>query len=103
LQTMARLDIHYDLLARESEILHLHFWDTAFEMLKKSGAIHLATSGKMKGCWVLPWEEDKGINTEAAESTDRKKTTEEDDEDEQKERTRRPALWRTRRNRLQRD
>jgi len=83
LQTMARLDIHYDLLARESEILHLHFWDTAFEMLKKSGAIHLATSGKMKGCWVLPWEEDKGINTEAAESTDRKKTTEEGDEDEQ--------------------
>jgi len=26
-------------LARESEILHLHFWNAAFEMLKKSGAI----------------------------------------------------------------
>ena len=36
LRTMARLDIHYDLLARESEILHLKFWDAAFEMLKKS-------------------------------------------------------------------
>jgi hypothetical protein len=31
LRTMARLDIHYDLLARESEILHLKFWDAAFE------------------------------------------------------------------------
>jgi len=50
LRTMARLDIAYELLARESEILHLHFWDAAFEMLKKSGAIQLATSGKMVGC-----------------------------------------------------
>src|SRR6185295_6613372 len=34
LETMARLDISYDLLARESEILHLHFWAHAFEKLK---------------------------------------------------------------------
>src|SRR5438105_159569 len=55
---MARLGIGYELLARESEILHLHFWDAAFEMLKKSGAIQLATSGKMAGCWIMPWEEE---------------------------------------------
>ena len=30
LRTMARLDIGYELLARESEILHLKFWDAAF-------------------------------------------------------------------------
>jgi len=86
LNTMARLDIHYDLLARESEILHLKFWDTAFEMLKKSSAIHLATSGKMKGCWVLPWEEKEGTNAGAAENakdTEKKKTTDENDENEQ--------------------
>jgi arginyl-tRNA synthetase len=58
LQTMARLDIGYELLARESEILHLKFWDAAFEMLKKSGAIQLATSGRMAGCWILPWEKE---------------------------------------------
>jgi len=58
LRTMARLGIGYELLARESEILHLHFWDAAFEMLKKSGAIQLATSGKMAGCWIMPWEEE---------------------------------------------
>ena len=88
LNTMARLDIHYDLLARESEILHLKFWDTAFEMLRKSGAIHLAESGKMKGCWVLPWEERARINTEVAEKAEgieKKKDTEamEEDENEQ--------------------
>jgi len=55
LRTMSRLDIFYELLARESEILHLHFWDAAFEKLKASGAIQLATSGKNAGCWVMPW------------------------------------------------
>jgi arginyl-tRNA synthetase len=55
LRTMARLDIYYELLARESEILHLHFWDAAFEKLKASGAIQLATSGKNAGCWIMPW------------------------------------------------
>lgn len=76
LRTMARLDIHYDLLARESEILHLKFWDAAFEMLKKSGAIHLATSGKMAGCWVMPWEEEK------KEVKEGKEVQEKDEEEE---------------------
>ena len=55
LRTMARLDIYYELLARESEILQLHFWDAAFEKLKASGAIQLAESGKNAGCWIMPW------------------------------------------------
>jgi arginyl-tRNA synthetase len=58
LRTMARLGIFYELLARESEILHLKFWDAAFEKLKASGAIQLATSGKMEGCWIMPWKEE---------------------------------------------
>ncbi len=74
LRTMARLGIGYELLARESEILHLHFWDAAFEMLKKSGAIQLATSGKMAGCWVMPWEEEvkevKEVEEKSAEEKD---------------------------------
>jgi len=70
LRTMARLGIHYELLARESEILHLHFWDAAFAKLKESGAIYLATSGKMAGCWVMPWKDEakEGINTESTEA-----------------------------------
>ncbi|HEY1252417.1 MAG TPA: arginine--tRNA ligase [Thermoanaerobaculia bacterium] len=55
--TMGRLGIAYDLLPRESDILHKHFWATAFEMLKKAGAIHQETEGKHAGCWVLPLSE----------------------------------------------
>jgi arginyl-tRNA synthetase len=53
LRTMERLGIEYDLLPRESEILHLKFWDAAFELLKQKNAIHLAASGKNAGCWVM--------------------------------------------------
>jgi len=53
LETMQRLDIEYDLLPRESEILHLKFWDAAFEQLKKTGVLYFETEGKNKGCWVM--------------------------------------------------
>ncbi len=53
LKTMLRLGIEYDVLPRESEILHLHFWAAAFEKLKQSGAIFLETEGKNQGCWVM--------------------------------------------------
>ena len=53
LETMARLDIEYDFLPRESEILHLKFWDAAFEQLKKSGVLYFENEGKNKGCWVM--------------------------------------------------
>jgi arginyl-tRNA synthetase len=54
LATMWRLNIVYDVLPRESEILHLRFWATAFELLKERRAIYLETEGKNKGCWVMP-------------------------------------------------
>jgi arginyl-tRNA synthetase len=50
---MDRLDIEYDFLPRESEILHLHFWDAAFEKLKEAGVLFFETEGKNKGCWVM--------------------------------------------------
>jgi arginyl-tRNA synthetase len=53
LRTLARLGIDYDLLTRESEILHMKFWDAAFALLKQKGAIQFADSGKNKGCWVM--------------------------------------------------
>src|SRR5467141_2408983 len=79
LRTMARLDIHYDLLARESEILHLHFWDAAFEMLKKSGAIQLATSGKMAGCWIMPWNQEVQEGKEVKEVEEKSEEAENDE------------------------
>ena len=56
LATMLRLGVEYDLLPRESEILHLRFWATAFELLKQHKAIYLETRGKHAGCWVMPAE-----------------------------------------------
>jgi arginyl-tRNA synthetase len=71
LRTLDRLGIDYDLLSRESEILHLKFWDAAFEQLKSKGAIQLATSGKNAGCWVMQLPADKeapaGADAPAAE------------------------------------
>jgi arginyl-tRNA synthetase len=51
-----RLSIEYDLLPKESDIIALHFWDRAFELLKKSGAVVLESLGKHKGCWVMKLE-----------------------------------------------
>jgi arginyl-tRNA synthetase len=53
LETMDRLDIEYDFLPRESEILHLHFWDAAFTKLKEGGVLTLETQGKNAGCWIM--------------------------------------------------
>jgi arginyl-tRNA synthetase len=88
LRTMARLGIFYQLLARESEILHLHFWDLAFAKLKETGTIHFVTSGKMAGCWVMPWREEgkdgKDVKEKAfaTEDTDTTENAEKADEDE---------------------
>ena len=53
LETMLRLGIEYDFLPRESEILHLKFWEAAFEKLKQTGVLYFETEGKNKGCWVM--------------------------------------------------
>jgi len=74
LETMARLDISYDLLARESEILHLHFWDRAFEKLKASGAIIYETEGRNRGCWVMRAE----TSDQEAAGADQEKASEHD-------------------------
>ena len=66
LDTMERLEIRYDLLARESEILHLHFWERAFELMKQRGVIRFENEGRNRGCWVMPFESHTG--TEEHES-----------------------------------
>jgi arginyl-tRNA synthetase len=60
LTTMLRLDVEYDVLPRESEILHLQFWAAAFELLKERKAIYFETEGKHAGCWVMPGLSDEG-------------------------------------------
>jgi arginyl-tRNA synthetase len=66
LETMERLSIEYDFLPRESEILHLHFWDAARELMIAKGVLYEETEGKNKGCMVM-----RRSNSEAeAEATD---------------------------------
>lgn len=69
LETMQRLDIVYDFLPRESEILHLHFWNLAFEQLKQKGVLRFEEEGKNKGCWVMKRSQASGA--EAAEEDDK--------------------------------
>ncbi len=62
IDTMERLGIRYDLLARESDILHLHFWERAFELMKNAGVIRFETEGRHAGCWVMPFESHTGTD-----------------------------------------
>jgi arginyl-tRNA synthetase len=58
LATMARLNVDYDLLTWEGDILRLKFWSTAFDLLRESGTMFRQTEGKLAGCWVMPIEDD---------------------------------------------
>jgi arginyl-tRNA synthetase len=74
IDTMRRMNIGYDLLTWEGDILRLHFWSHAFEFLKQTGAVFLQQEGRLKGCWVMRIEDAEG--EPAAEET----TTTEDAE-----------------------
>jgi arginyl-tRNA synthetase len=66
LDTMQRLDIRYDVLPRESEILHF-IWARAFAQLKETGAIRFETEGRNSGCWVMPMDTYSGTDEHEAD------------------------------------
>jgi arginyl-tRNA synthetase len=70
LATMSRLNIAYDLLTYESDILRLQFWAHAFAILKQSGAVFLQTEGKLAGCWVMRIEDGQGTSAEGGADTE---------------------------------
>ncbi len=80
LATMARMGVGYDLLTWEGDILRLHFWATAFEQLKARGAVFLQTEGRLKGCWVMPIEDEGAAPDDPASPA-----AEEDEDAEQRE------------------
>ncbi len=73
LKTMRRMNIGYDLLTWEGDILRLHFWAHAFEFLKKTGEVYLRTEGKLAGCWVMQIEEEGGKEDEGSEEEQKEK------------------------------
>jgi arginyl-tRNA synthetase len=80
LRTMRRMNIGYDLLTWEGDILRLHFWTHAFEFLKQTGAVFLQTEGKLKGCWVMRIDDTVAEGNTAAEPGN-----EPEDEEERRE------------------
>ena len=58
LKTMARMNVDYELLTWEGDILRLKFWAQAFDVLKASGAVQFRSEGRLAGCWVMPIQED---------------------------------------------
>jgi arginyl-tRNA synthetase len=67
LKTMARMNVEYDLLTWEGDILQLHFWARAFEILKEKGAVFLQPEGRLAGCWVMQIQDlDAGSGPESA-------------------------------------
>ncbi len=57
LETVEILNIHYDLLTRESDILSLGFWEESFDLMKKSKKFVYETEGTNKDCWVIKMDE----------------------------------------------
>ena len=63
LDVLKELNIPFDLIVRESDILKGKFWEKTFELLKTKPAFYKATEGERKDCWVIkmPDAEDKII------------------------------------------
>ncbi len=57
LRTMERLNVQYDLLTWEGDILRLQFWNRAFETLKAQGTVYFQPEGRLSGCWVMRIED----------------------------------------------
>lgn len=89
LKTMARMNVDYDLLTWEGDILRLKFWAQAFDVLKAKGAVFLQSEGRLAGCWVMPIHEDLDADTEStpkSQTPDPKSQSEDEEEDaEQRE------------------
>jgi arginyl-tRNA synthetase len=70
LQTMARMNVDYDLLTWEGDILRLKFWAQAFDVLKSKKAVYLRTEGRLAGCWVMPIQDDLDAEPAAEDAGD---------------------------------
>src|SRR5688572_1475720 len=74
LKTMGRMNVDYDLLTWEGDILRLKFWAQAFDVLKASGAVYLRKEGRLAGCWVMPIQDDPEANPKAQDPNPKAQT-----------------------------
>jgi arginyl-tRNA synthetase len=71
LNTMARLNISYDLLTWESVLLHAGLWRKTFDMLRDRNLLEKPESGPAAGCWILPFGEGDTQTSEGDRSSDK--------------------------------
>lgn len=71
LNTMARLNISYDLLTWESAILRAGLWKHTFEMLRDQGLLERPESGFAAGCWILPFGDSDTPQQQSADEKER--------------------------------
>jgi arginyl-tRNA synthetase len=71
LATMFRVGVEYDVLPRESDVLHLHIWERAFDLLKERQAIEFETEGRLSGCWVMRSVDDSSKEDESEHEADK--------------------------------
>ncbi len=71
LNTMARLNISYDLLSWESVLLHAGLWRKTFEMLRDRDLLEKPESGPAAGCWILPFGEGDTQTSEGDRNSDK--------------------------------
>ena len=86
LDTMARMNVDYDLLTWEGDILRLKFWAQAFDVLKAKGAVHLQTEGRLAGCWVMPIQEDVDATSKSQDPNPKSQSAENTEDEETEER-----------------
>ncbi|MBI2620966.1 arginine--tRNA ligase [candidate division WWE3 bacterium] len=53
LKTFQKLNIDYDVVIHEADILALDFWEVAYEKLKKNENVYYAEDGPSRGCWLV--------------------------------------------------
>jgi arginyl-tRNA synthetase len=75
LQTMKRMNVDYDLLTWEGDILRLKFWAQAFDVLKAKGAVYLRADGRLAGCWVMPIQDEVDGNPKSQIPNPKSETT----------------------------
>jgi len=80
------MNIDYDLLTWEGDILRLKFWAQAFEVLKSKGAVYLRTDGRHAGCWVMPIQEELELTPNSQEANAQTADEGSDGEDDEEER-----------------
>ena len=71
LKTMSRLNVSYDLLTWESAVLSAGLWKRTFEMLRDEGLLEKPETGKMAGCWILPFGDGDMQTDEGDRSSDK--------------------------------